>query len=97
MSTKLGKLLGSLLLSGALAITFTMGGCSSDVSPPPTGAAGSDGGSGDGAAGSDGGTDKAPTDTAAPIDTAVPTDTGTDAPAAETGGDASDAASEVGG
>ena len=66
MSTKLGKLLGTLCLSGALATAVSIGGCSSSTTNPPAkdGGAGKDGGCGSGgsagldggsAAGSDGG------------------------------------------
>ena len=64
MSTKLGKLLGTLSLSLALGAAVSIGGCSSSTTNPPAkdggagsdgGKAGSDGGSAGATAGSDGG------------------------------------------
>jgi hypothetical protein len=44
MSMKLGKLVGTLILSGGLALAVSMQGCSSSTTTPPdSGSAGSDG------------------------------------------------------
>src|SRR5579862_7311396 len=52
MSTKLGKLLGTLLLSGSLAVAVSMGGCSSSTNTAKDGGAGSGGHGGGGSGGS---------------------------------------------
>ena len=96
MSTKLGKLLGTLFLSVGLMAAVSIGGCSSSTSNPPTdaghdatGAAGKDGG---GTGGSDA-TGAAGSD-ASTVDEKA--DTASDAGDAADASDASDAAGEGG-
>ena len=96
MSTKLGKLLGTLFLSVGLMAAVSIGGCSSSTSTPPTdaghdatGAAGKDGGGTAGKDGGEAGSDASTVDEKA--DTAAP-----DAGDAGDASDASDAAGEGG-
>src|SRR5262245_36786404 len=99
MSTKLGKLLGALLLSGTLAASVSIGGCSSDITPASGtgGKGGTTGAGGSGGRGGSGGISNGNAGTAAPDggnDAPAGDAPAGDAPKAETGGDAP--ASEAG-